>query len=461
VAGLRQMIRTGEPLVIPDVSAYADWVSFPPTNWICSHAGAPIVYGDETLGFIMVDSATPGFFSALHGERLGVFATQAAVAIRNACLYSELEDHNVVLEQAVAEATTELRQALKRQRAILYSSPDAILTLDAAGKIDAANPAFDDLFGYTLDAVEGQPLARLVVPAEAARLSIALADVAATRQVSRIELVALRKDGTTFDANLSLAPIEENEALIGIVCTLWDISPIKEIERMKNTFVSNAAHELRTPLTSIHGYAELLLSRELEEERQRRYLTFIHQQSRRLSRIVDDLFDIAHFESSRNIELRLEQVDVASLIDEVVTQFRGTSSGHEIAYRVEASMPHIAADPSRLSQALRNILSNALKYSPDGGKIEIRASSQGDDLLVAVHDEGIGIEQGKQAAIFDKFYRADGSNTATSGTGLGLTIAKHIITLHGGTIWVESEPGMGSTFFFTVPFEHIHALSNN
>ncbi len=461
VAGLRQMIRTGEPLVIPDVSTYADWVRFPLTNWVYSHAGAPIVYGDETLGFIMADSATPGFFSALHGEQLRVFATQAAVAIRNARLYSELEDHNAALEQAVTEATTELRQALRRQRAILYSSPDAILTLDAAGKIDSVNPAFDDLFGYPSDAIEGQPLTRLVAPAEAARLSTALVDVAATRQVSRIELVALREDGTTFDANLSLAPIEENEALIGIVCTLWDISPIKEVERMKNTFVSNAAHELRTPLTSIHGYAELLLSRELEAERQRRYLTFIHQQSQRLSRIVDDLFDIAHFESSRNIELQLGQVDVASLIEEVVTQFQGTSSGHEISYRVEASMPHIAADPFRLSQALRNILSNALKYSPGGGRIEVQASSQDDALLIEVHDEGIGIEQRKQAAIFDKFYRADGSNTATSGTGLGLTIAKHIITLHGGTIWVESEPGMGSTFYFTIPFGHTRTLSDN
>jgi PAS domain S-box-containing protein len=452
VAGLRRMVRKGEPLVIPDVKDYPDWVSFPPSAWVRSHAAAPIMFGDETLGFITVDSARPGFFSAPHGEHLRSFASQAAIAIRNARLYSELEDHNAALERAVAGATTELRQTLKRQRAILHSSPDAILTLDAAGKIDSANPAFDDLFGYTFEAVTGQPLTRLVDPADAARLSGVLDDVARTRQVRRIELVALRAGGAAFDANVSLAPIEENEALTGIVCTLWDISPTKEVERMKNAFVSNAAHELRTPLTSIHGYAELLLSRELDEERWRRYLTFIHEQSKHLSRIVNDLFDIAHFESSRSIELHLEPVDVAHLIEEVVARFEGTSSEHEIVHRIEKGLPRVAADPLRLSQALRNLVSNALKYSPDGGKIEVRAGSQGDNLLVEVHDEGIGIEQGKQAAIFDKFYRADDSDTAVGGTGLGLTIVKHIIRLHGGAIWVESEPGKGSTFSFTIPF---------
>lgn len=226
---------------------------------------------------------------------------------------------------------------------------------------------------------------------------------------------------------------------------------LQEINRLKTVFLSTAAHELRTPLTSIQGFSEILLTRQLEPARQKRYMSLINEQSTHLARIVDDLLNVSRLEAMRHLALNVETVNMADLINNVLIPFTESSPAHPITVQGLESCPGTTGDPFRLSQVVKNLVSNAVKYSPNGGPITIRGACTPGFLQISVQDSGIGITREQQSHLFEKFYRADASNTAIGGTGLGLAISKLIIELHGGKIWAESEYQHGSTFFFTLP----------
>jgi PAS domain S-box-containing protein len=453
VLTLRRMAETRQPLMVSDIDNYTGWVGMPGLEWIQSYAGAPIVVEDKVIGFLNFDSDTPGAFTAVHAEHLQVFAGQAAIAIQNARLYEELEIYSSILEQAVDEATVELRRAKERVETILNHSPDAILLLAPDGTIETTNPAFLKMFSYVGDELRGQELANLVESDHIAPLHHALEVITQQHSPQQVELVTKRKDGSTFDVQAVLGAIQENGDLLGIVCSLRDITALKDIERMRNEFLSTATHELRTPLTSIQGFSEILLTRELQSQRQKHYLTMINDQATQLARIIDELLDLSRLESKQGLQFDFKPVRMDGLVAEMLQPFVDTSPRHHFQLKGLHNASPVLADRFRLMQVLRNLVSNAIKYSPDGGKITILAQPTSGYLTVSVQDEGIGMTPEQQVRLFEKFYRVD--STSTPGTGLGLVICKVIVEGHGGEIWVESKPGVGSAFCFTLPLVEV------
>ncbi len=245
------------------------------------------------------------------------------------------------------------------------------------------------------------------------------------------------------------------------------LEQLQEIDRLKSRFLSMASHELKTPLTSISGLAQVLLRRmrrrlemgrpdddDWQEEQSGHVgrLELLNSQTARLGRLVDELLDVSRIESGK-LEFRLQPVDMAQLLSEVASRMQLSTNQHTIEVELNgvAESP-VPADRDHLEQVLDNLVSNAIKFSPDGGTILLRVRDQGDSVMVSIHDPGVGIPEDQLDAVFGLFYQAeDPVSRRTGGMGLGLYISKEIISRHGGRIWAESEPGAGSTFNFSLP----------
>ncbi len=269
----QQIVESGQAMVIRDVNDYPGWLDFDSIKWVRSHVGVPIRLEGRVIGFINIDSETPGFFADIHAERLLAFADQAAIAIQNARLFADLEAERNSLEQRVIERTSQLNRARERIETILNSSSDVMILCRTDGSINQVNPAFNTSFGYSPDETLNQPVVMLVISEHAATLERALAAVIDTQQPQRLEITVCRKDFTTFDAEVVLSPIAENiSGLLGVVCSLRDITPRKQLEaqlrqilahemelsELKSRYVSMAAHDLRNPLAVIQSAVDMI-----------------------------------------------------------------------------------------------------------------------------------------------------------------------------------------------------------
>jgi PAS domain S-box-containing protein len=445
---------SSEPKMVAD---YESWEGQPDRVHLAGVRGVigvPVHWSGRFLGVLVAYNTGQEALTAFtehDAHLLSLFADQAAIAIQNAQLYQELENYSTILEQAVANATNDLQRTLEQLSAIVDNSPDAILRLTPDGQIESTNPAFERMFAYEPYALVGESVARLMCLQHTGTLTTALNEVQQTRRPARLEVMACDANGDEFDADAALAPIIEEGEVVGIVCSMRDISALKEVERMKDSFLSTAAHELRTPLTSVLGYSEILLTRDLSEKRRERYLSFIHNESRHLVEILDDLLDLARLESRQGLAITWEPFDLGQVIREVIDLLADISPDHDFRLEGLEALPRVYGDPFRLTQVMRNLVSNAIKYSPDGGKIVVDGRVADGSVHVSIKDEGIGMTAEQQAHLFQKFYRADTSNTSIGGTGLGLAICKLIVEGHDGEIRVDSAPGEGSTFTFTLP----------
>jgi signal transduction histidine kinase len=247
------------------------------------------------------------------------------------------------------------------------------------------------------------------------------------------------------------------------VIVFRDVTREREIAQAKNEFVSVVAHELRTPMTSIKGYTDLILQGALGEvnSKQRHFLEIVKTNVDRLSELIGDLLDTARIEAGR-VRLEIEPVQVASIVGEVCDSLAETirERGLELTIEAAPEIPAVQADRNRLIQILMNLLSNAYRYTPSGGSITVSVQSTDDAVLVQVTDTGIGIAPEDQEKIFERFYRVDHELVnQQAGTGLGLPIARSLVELHGGRLWLESEFGAGSTFSFTLPAQHVDVHS--
>jgi len=223
------------------------------------------------------------------------------------------------------------------------------------------------------------------------------------------------------------------------------------LNTLKAEFISTVSHELRSPLTPIVGFSELLSATTIDADRVRDMGAEILRHAQRMQRLVDDLLDVSHMEAGR-FRLDMVDVDLGQLLERTVTEIARQSDHHEVAYHSVGALPVIRGDPLRLRQVIDNLLTNAIKYSPEGGQIDVTAFQRGTEVVVAVRDQGIGLPPDKLGRLFEKFYRVDNALAhRVRGSGLGLAIVKHIIDAHGGRVWVESELGRGSTFTFSLP----------
>ncbi|MRS12592.1 MAG: response regulator [Actinobacteria bacterium] len=346
---------------------------------------------------------------------------------------------------------TELIAVRRRSEAILMSTSDGLMVFDANDRITFVNPTAERILGKGAEALVGLVTDTWKVFGLAPDPEGTVAETGAQLREVRMEEPAHRIVDVRVDP-----VIDDSGTYLGAVTNMRDVTAEREAAQMKNEFVSTVSHELRTPLTSIKGYIDLILDGEAGEinEIQQEFLSIVKENSDRLVDLINDMLDISRIESGR-IVLKVQPLDVAERIAGAVNTFRAVldQQGREIHVDVPDDLPLAAGDPDRVGQVLINFISNAIKYSPQGGDVRVKASVEDSMVRVDITDEGIGIALEDQAKLFTKFYRVDSSLTREiGGTGLGLSICKSIIELLGGEVGVDSTAGEGSTFWFALPF---------
>lgn len=245
-----------------------------------------------------------------------------------------------------------------------------------------------------------------------------------------------------------------DEQLVRLVIA-FNISDHKEMERTKDEMISAVSHEMRTPLTAMLGYLELALNSDIPPDQLRQFVRTAHTEAERLHEIIDNFLNIQRFNARNLSTLHKGPVNLESLIRETVALFGSSFPNHEITTSSPTDLPPAWGNAEDLHRVLNNLVSNAIKYSPDGGKVSITTSREDDTVVIAVRDEGIGIPSHALERIFERFYRVDNSDSRTfGGIGLGLALSKEIVTAHNGRIWAESTLGKGSTFYFSLPIAH-------
>jgi PAS domain S-box-containing protein len=350
-----------------------------------------------------------------------------------------------------------LRESEERTRGAFANAPIGMALLQLDGTVLEANHALGSLLQLSRADLDGRSWPTLVAPGDRDTVKADFASlIASDSNAIDADCRFLRADGTIVWVHQAVSIIEDRHGDPSLfVCQVLDLTEARESDRLKNEFVATVSHELRTPLTAIAGFVDLLLdgaAGDLNETMQR-YLTVAQGNGRRLGNLINDLLDMSKIEAGK-VELRLLPVDLAGAIGQAVDAVapQVQTKGQTLAVETPDDLPLVLADTTRLVQVLTNLLSNANKYTPEDGSISVSASRCDDLLRIEVADTGVGLTPEEQAQVFDRFYQAQGSNRKiTGGTGLGLAITRSLVELHGGKIGVTSEPGAGSTFWFTLP----------
>lgn len=231
----------------------------------------------------------------------------------------------------------------------------------------------------------------------------------------------------------------------------FEISELKEMERMKDELVSAVSHEMRTPLTAMLGYTEFMLDNEVPPEKQKEYLRTVYNETERLNELIGNFLDLQRLKM-RPEPYNVRHLSVETLLSEAATLFGAIPQKHRLAVGCPADLPQLVGNEGQLHQVLVNLLSNAVKYSPEGSAITLGARREGEGVIIWVRDEGIGIPAELREKIFDRFYRIDNTDRRmVGGAGLGLALVREIVTAHSGQVWVESAVGQGSTFYVQLP----------
>ena len=376
---------------------------------------------------------------------------------------SESDDELGRLSKAINEMSLQLQnkiEEISREKdylqTLLRGIMEGVLVVDARGRILMVNNALRQLLSLPPHVEDRTPL-EIIRNAELERT---LRQVLQDGENTTLELTLPSPEGKTFEVNvvgISPSPggmVKEDEGRQGVIAVFHDITRLKELEKIRRDFVANVSHELRTPLTTIKGYAETLLEGALKEDVASHFVQVIKRHSDRLEKIVEDLLILSRIES-KEFQLKMESLSVSDLIGDVLDFIKEPLNKKKISVSVGELPPTLLlyGDRQYLEQVLTNVLDNAIKYGHERGRIVISATERDQrEVEISVKDDGIGIPKEDLLRVFERFYRVDkGRSRELGGTGLGLSIVKHIIQAHGGKIWVESQLGEGSTFYFTLP----------
>ena len=401
--------------------------------------------------------------------------------------YSEkLESTVEVRTKALRRALYDTEEARDKTDGILKSIADGLIVTDTYTRIILMNRAAEDMLGVRFSEVIDRPI------------DFAIKDETLRQRFKKS--LTKREPGYQFDFEL---PGENSKHLriirartseikdksgrqTGIITIIYDITLEREVDRMKTEFISTAAHQLRTPLTSILGFSEILMTRDnIKEKEKKEFISYINKQSVNLANIINDLLDISRIESGIGFTLHKVPCNINEIIKEIVKYFQASYPKRQFDIILPKEPVEVKVDKDKIGQVLENILSNAVKYSPEGGEIRLSAELIADfgfrnaedsiadgglqnaeleghvkesairnpqsAIQISVADHGIGISPDQVEQMFDKFYRADASDAAIPGTGLGMSIVRNYVEAHGGKVWVESELGKGTTVKFVIP----------
>jgi PAS domain S-box-containing protein len=435
----------GVPLHVPDLqgdprTAYPDLVA---EEGLHAYLGVPLLLHDKVVGVLSLFRKHPSPFTSLEVELLSSFAHQASVAIERAELFA-----------------TVLREK-KESEAIIRNTADGIAIIDHQQRIVDLNPALERLIGWPREKALGASCSEVLHGCNAGKDSLCEKGCPFSLPVSQddsllVEHPITTHDGRQLDVQVSYGLIRDEAGEVSrVIAAVRDISKQKELERMRSEFVSTVSHEFRTPLALIKGYIATLLRQDLAlgDETRKRFLRNTDEAADRLSRLIRELLSVSRIEAGR-LELNLQPLDLKELVAEVLERLRLEASHCQLVAQLPSRGLVVQADSDKVERVLLNLLTNAIKFSPEGGTVTVKVqwTEAPPGVLISVTDQGSGIPPEHLDRVFDKFYQAgDDLVKKTNGVGLGLYICKSIVEYHGGRIWVESTPGEGSTFQFTLP----------
>jgi len=404
----------------------------------------PLRAGGKVWGLLRLHGRQVGAFDRHESGLLAFIGSQLGLAIQRARLQEEIDR---LLGRVEAERAT--------LDSLMRSLVDGLVLIDGEGRVAYWNPSAERYLGLAAEAVLGKGTEaidahlRAIVREPAQKLEElrqALAQVASCPQIEfQVTAPAPRALQARF------FPIEGRQ---GLGIALRDVTAERHLDEMKSQLLSTVSHELRTPLASIKGFASTLLRDDVQWEpaAQREFLQIIDQEADRLSELIANLLAMSRLEAGV-LRMDFERVALPPLVEQVLAEMQPRVRGHTLSADVPADLPEVWADERRVRQVLHNLIENALKYS-GSGEVAVRARREGEVVHLSVSDQGIGIRADQLERIFERFYQVDGAATRRAGgVGLGLSICKGIVEAHGGRIWVESTPGAGSTFHFTLPID--------
>ncbi|HVP20799.1 MAG TPA: ATP-binding protein [Anaerolineaceae bacterium] len=404
--------------------------------------GLPLIARQKVVGVIFIFRSYPDVFSPNDRSLLRSFADQAAIAVQNAQLYSQIS------------------QEKQRMDALLDSAADGIMILTPGQQIERSNPALARLLGMKVDDIQGKrhdEIVRWAKPPQG--LTLESAEAGGWPLTPHAQLYVegdlVRPKGMPpLPVGITYAPLQtESGNLINIIATVRDITRFREAEEAKSTFISVISHELKTPVALIKGYVSTLRR---EDARWNKAvvddsLAVIEEEADRLALMIENLLDASRLQAG-GLTLKRADVLLPETARRLAKRFETQTSRHTFKVDFPEDFPIIMGDETRLEQVISNLVSNAIKYAPEG-EIRISGQARPDKVIVCVSDQGPGISPEDAPHIFDRFYRAPDMARQTKGAGLGLYLARSIVEAHGGRIWVDTEAGKGARICFSLPRE--------
>jgi len=376
-------------------------------------------------------------------DELGILAHEFNLMTKKLKAY-----HDLNIEQIVTEK--------QRSETIIRNISDGIVVVNTQFKITGMNPAAHKIFNISpetvvqdqhfLEIINNEPLYNY--------LKQAIDSCKPPIIEEHKNIITVQRGDARMHYQFSITPMYSKPgSLLGVLLLLLDITKLKELDRLKSEFVMAASHELRTPLTSMEMSIGLLQEKLTSKlgEKERQLLDVLGEETRRLIALVKDLLDLSRIEAGK-MEMNFECVAIATIFEQVITLFKAQAAEKfiDLSFKMNENLPQIKADFSKISWIISNLIANALRYTKTGGHIRLAAEQIGSQVHISISDDGTGIPYEYQSKIFEKFVQI--KNDKMSGaSGLGLAISKEIVRAHGGTIWVDSTPGVGSTFTFTMP----------
>ncbi|HIF62969.1 MAG TPA: PAS domain S-box protein [Deltaproteobacteria bacterium] len=371
----------------------------------------------------------------------------AALATANRDLKRE------ILQRRTAERA--LRQGEERIRAIVTHAADGIIALDRDGRIESVNVAAEQIFALSATELQGVAISELMELADDGDLG----ELVQSLQGTHVEVTARRGDGEQLTVGLAVSRLPEEEGGGCFVAVVRDMSRERELDRMKSDFVSTVSHEMRTPLSAIIFAARSLARRKSVDGKNNdasveKFSGIIVDEGERLNRLINDVLDLSTIETGHEL-YRIVGVQPADIVERVssVATTLGRRKGIDFSLKVDADVDPVHADPDRIVQVLMNLLENAIKFTPSGGRVGLTVARHNFNYVrFVVEDNGVGVSVEDKDRIFQRFEQGgDVMTTRPSGTGLGLSICREVVDSHGGSIWVESEPNEGARFSFILP----------
>lgn len=395
----------------------------------------------ELIGFIFIFRSYPDVFSRNDQQVLQTFADQAAIAVFNARLYSQ-----VTLEK-------------QRLDALIDSAADGIIVLNADHSIERVNDAFERICGQTDEQLRGKrhdevinwarkPDGMTLEQAESHGWPLT------TNAHLYVEGDLKRAEPPNVPVGITYAPLlTPDDKVRNIIVTVRDITHFRNADEMKSTFISIVSHELKTPVALIKGYASTLRRDDARWDKHiiQDSLAVIEDEADRLTHMIEDLLDASRLQAG-GLTLNPTDISLPAMANRLAERFQTQTKKHNLVVDFPEKFPVIVADETRIEQVLTNLISNAIKYAP-GGEIRISGELRSEQVVITVSDQGPGIDPHDMPHIFDRFYRADGAARKTKGAGLGLYLAKEIIEAHGGRMWIDAPHGAGARICFSLPID--------